>query len=329
MIDMSENQRKSWVDGLRGLAMLFVIYGHLCRGVRPFSVFANPVKLPLFFAVTGYVFNFRGGDTRAFLSRMFRRLILPYLCFAALYTGVKILQDPSAAGIRTALLELISGNVAWYIPCCILAELVFFGIQKLARGTYAQCALMLAASVGGYFLSKLPGTPALIVSRCLIVQLYIMIGHAFRGIEPRLRTRPGWKGAIFAAAYLGMGAWALAHLSGVFMDVQSNTYSVPALCAAMIVCGLCCLLYYARFARMPRWLVFIGQNTLIFYLFHSRIIDMMKPLIRRIPYALRSGIPGLTVSVMLCALLCGLCAVCSVLINRYLPFLAGRGKTIR
>lgn len=40
------SKRKNWIDGLRGLAMLFVIYGHILMAVRPYSLFTGlPISL--------------------------------------------------------------------------------------------------------------------------------------------------------------------------------------------------------------------------------------------------------------------------------------------
>ena len=45
-------RRKLWLDGLRAVAMLLVILGHLLPGCSAFFVFTGPVKLPLFFAIS-------------------------------------------------------------------------------------------------------------------------------------------------------------------------------------------------------------------------------------------------------------------------------------
>ena len=51
-------KRKEWVDALRALAMFLVIYGHLVQGWTPYFVFTSPVKICMFFAISGYVFKY-------------------------------------------------------------------------------------------------------------------------------------------------------------------------------------------------------------------------------------------------------------------------------
>ena len=53
--------RKGWVDALRGLAILLVMYGHCVDNMVGYFVFTSPVKMPLFFAITGYVFKLNEG----------------------------------------------------------------------------------------------------------------------------------------------------------------------------------------------------------------------------------------------------------------------------
>lgn len=315
------SKRKEWIDGLRGLAMLFVIYVHILQGVRPISLFSSPVKLPLFFAVTGYVFSFKNGNANAFFRSLWKGLILPYLTFSAVYTLVKII---GGTAISEAALEFLSGNVAWYIPCLIAAEILFFCVRKCFKGIRLQAIVLAGVSAAGYFLSKTDSLLWDFIARAMIVQSYILIGHIFRNLEEKI-DRPKLWPAVFPLIYLAVGVYVLIAYEGSVMDVQSNSYYNPVLCALMVVSGCSGLLYYGRYLKMPRWLVFIGQNTLIFYLFHGRILDMLRPMIGLIPHSLRVGVvTGLPISLGILAALCGVCALCSVLINRYIPFLAGK-----
>lgn len=64
--DIYSLKRKIWVDLLRGFAMLLVIMGHIAKTESIFFLLTSPFKMPLFFAITGYVFNDRGETPKSF-----------------------------------------------------------------------------------------------------------------------------------------------------------------------------------------------------------------------------------------------------------------------
>ncbi len=315
-------ERKTWIDGLRALAMLFVIYGHIATGLRPYFLFSSPIKLPLFFAVTGFVFSFKGGDIRTFFKSIFRTLALPWLIFGTAYTIFKIITGVQPA---EALYEFYTGQVAWYIPCLFIAEIIFFFIRRQAKPLWLQYALMCALAAAGYFITRIDNMACTFFGRSLIAQLYLLIGYAFRNMDHKFE-KPRLLPAAFGAIYIALGVYLLVSGKGG-MDVQHNVYNQPLLCLIMIICGCAFLFAYARFIKTPRWLVFIGQNTLIFYFFHARILDFIEPLFLRVIPGIRENIYiRLASSLVMCALLCAICTVCSLLINRFLPELAGRRR---
>ena len=110
-----QSNRKAWVDGLRALAMLFVIFGHQVHGMTPYYVFTSPIKIPLFFMITGYVFNDGRTSSRDFFKNLFLKLVIPWLCLTLPFIIIKI----PFRGINFFVDEsykLISGKTAWYMP---------------------------------------------------------------------------------------------------------------------------------------------------------------------------------------------------------------------
>lgn len=46
-----DTSRKGWVDALRGLAILLVMYSHCIGNMPGYIIFTGPVKMPLFYAI--------------------------------------------------------------------------------------------------------------------------------------------------------------------------------------------------------------------------------------------------------------------------------------
>ena len=69
-------KRKAWIDALRALAIIMVVLGHQVKGEDAYFLFTSPVKMPLFFAISGYVFNMHDGNSQLFWKNWLRRIIM-------------------------------------------------------------------------------------------------------------------------------------------------------------------------------------------------------------------------------------------------------------
>ena len=71
--------RLAWLDGIKALAITLVIIGHFAgSGVYPYATYSSPVKVMLFFAVSGFTFNAqRAEKPLAFLKNKAYRLLIP------------------------------------------------------------------------------------------------------------------------------------------------------------------------------------------------------------------------------------------------------------
>ena len=55
--------RKLWIDSIRAIAIIMVVFGHQIPEETSYFVYTSTVKMPLFFAISGYLFSDRGGQT--------------------------------------------------------------------------------------------------------------------------------------------------------------------------------------------------------------------------------------------------------------------------
>ena len=74
-----EKHRKLWLDALRGVAMILVVYGHCVRDWDVYFLFTSPVKMPLFFIISSYLFNPRSGEQGKFFKNLFFKLVVPWM----------------------------------------------------------------------------------------------------------------------------------------------------------------------------------------------------------------------------------------------------------
>lgn len=53
--------RKLWIDSIRAIAIIMVVLGHQIPEETSYFVYTSIVKMPLFFAISGYFFSDRVG----------------------------------------------------------------------------------------------------------------------------------------------------------------------------------------------------------------------------------------------------------------------------
>ena len=307
------------------MALIFVIYVHQGCSSSGFRLLSSPVKIPLFFAITGYVFNEERRDPRAFAGRLLRGLVAPWLALGLLGTlAVSVLTGISALPAR--LIELLTGEGAWYMPCCIVAECLWFLILKYGRNAAGICCATLAAFGLGLLAARFDLLNLWMINRALIAQAWILVGWLLRHYGDRLK-RLGWKAPAAAAIlYIALACVSHALYPGKSIDVHLNRYYSLPICLAMVVVGNAALFtaFGGHLKRIPRAVSWFGQNTLVIYMVHNYTVRLPAHLLKFAGLPIN---PPLALAAMLPV--CAFYMLVAAGINRFAPVLAGRAAPAR
>ena len=166
-----EKSRLAWVDYLRGIAILLVVYRHVLLGLQrgdmhipAFLVDANMIfysfRMPLFFILSGIFIG--GSIAKRPLKKLvwikFENLLYPYLIWAFIQVTLQILLSRYTNTERTLkdytyiLYDPKLLDQFWYLPALFNATLVYLLIKlKL----HAPNWLQLFIGLGFYILSPL------------------------------------------------------------------------------------------------------------------------------------------------------------------------------
>lgn len=93
-----QRKRLEYIDAMRGIAILFIVFGHIqtyCYGIASehlssFRALTSLLQLPMFFFVSGFVFNpqkMLTGGVKTLFSK-FRQLVVPALFFGVIYVFI-------------------------------------------------------------------------------------------------------------------------------------------------------------------------------------------------------------------------------------------------
>lgn len=319
---MSQNiRRKPWIDTLRAIAMLFVLFGHQVQWLDDFFLYTTPIKIPLFFAISGYLFNDRNGFQREFYVNCFWKLVFPFFCLVSIpavilsfYYGVDFLFE--------SWHKMISGESYWFITCLIVAEVIHFYIRKICKTTLFVTVVCLICSVIGLFVARNGILSFGKINTALICQTYLLLGFLLRQYEKELDRVP-WGGVVgLFVVYVGLCFASQYLFTNTKFDCNLNLYYNTAYCALLITIGcISCFMFAKRITKYPKWLIFIGQNTFILYLWAGHALTFFVVLVK-----LGVELPqeNILYSLIQTIWATAVCMGVAMAVNRYLPFIVGK-----
>ena len=213
------------------------------------------------------------------------------------------------------------------MPCCILAEIIQFFVRKLCKG-WSRYAAMYVIAVIGLVLSHYGIGAFAGVNTACIVQAFIAIGLLLKeGKE--LREKRGLAFGIGVSVYILGVIITMSAYPRQNLDVHTNSYYNLLICVVLIVAGCTACFIGAEWFDTKRpikktnLLVFIGQNTLVYYMLCSYVIKVWYKGLK----LLHLSIPGGPIEwVVNTVVMCIGCAVIALLINRFAPILVGKKR---
>lgn len=323
-------QRKEWLDALRGLAMLLVVLGHSIPGSLEkyfFVLLTSPVKIPLFFAISGYVFNPRDSKQGAFYLNLLRKIVIPSV-FLFLCTRVIHIPTRGIQYVTSGLMEFLSGDTYWYISACVLGEILFFYTLKFCKAEWQIILTAMLCWALGFVLDAFGIGDFAMLNRAFIAQFFLLMGYLFR-IHQDFFKKLHWSallgGFLVAAALIAAGYFLW---PGRGIDVYMNNYygsllTVPFAFILIAVFTLSLMTLGIKRGNLSKVLAFAGRHTLITYIFHSFFLKLAK---RIIPLGDSTGFLLLGKCILLACFSVGVCSLCGVIVNWVFPELMGRRR---
>lgn len=319
-IDMKK--REEWIDAVRALAICLVVFGHQYAGNNTFFVFTSPIKMPLFFVLSGYLFNPKGFKTIPFLKNIFFRLIIPWLAFGLFFSFVKIPFQGIEFFIQK-IQRLVSGKDLWFMPAFIIGQSIFYFIMKyIKREPYVALACVLVG-IFGLYSSYIHILRYAMLDVALTSQIFFMMGHLLKHYKKLLSLSSRWI-VFLVCVYVLTCCVSLVFWPGKCLDVHVGRYYNYFVCFLLIVIGsLVIMNVFRKVSRYPRFVSLVGQHTLVIYMLHSYVAAMVSKAfgIMKMP---TNGHFVFAVSATVISVV--VCTYTSMIISRYVPLLNGTKK---
>lgn len=329
--------------------MLFVILGHICNelnadgyalgSVLPLLMrLINPVKLPLFFAISGYLFSQKNDDPSCFFFRLLRLRLVPYFFWGSFMGlvafGMDFLRSHGNTLLFCSLLAenylipFLLGNLVWYIPCLIVTELLFWLLLRLSQKNIPfLLVLTTVCTAAGYLLSANHIVKPWKFDTALTCTQFMVLGYLLRRFTEVLHKKFSlqFRAITCTAAYLLLLFCCSLRWPELRVDMNMGTYFQPAAFSLLAFAGICTAFSVCQL--LPAWkpLIFIGRNSLLYFVWHMYAVKLMLAILRRLPGI--SALPTLLLAFLLILTSCYIVAVVCWFVNRFFWFTIGRSRS--
>lgn len=282
-------ERNPLYDKAKGLGMILVIYGHMfIYWSIPFSVIFS-FHMPLFFIISGMLLlpsKFEDFSYGKWAKNILKKYIPPLVFFSilggivrfALYGMPDWNQMVKDFILHMSSDELLTGAIWFLSMLAFVMLLIPFLIrpEKFKTGGGKIC-IMVTLSLFAYLLSKIPFTLPFLIKTIPIALLFVYIGYIAKNeILEKTNSMTAKKYIILllpvfllfvvlnrtvnlaVPAYNDFFVYLFCALFGILMTLQISTY------------------------RMPRFIEYLGKNSLIVFSLHAIWISIFTDILNRI-----------------------------------------------
>lgn len=317
---MAEVKRLTWIDCLRALAIFGVVYGHCSQDNHFFFLFTSPVKMPLFFAITGFLLKDDIGVS-SFFKGILQKLIIPWF-FLGLFPIIFQVPTRGFAFFLSYFVKMIEGEVIWFMPCFIYGQIIHFLIRKYLNKTSYIVAVTMLCVLVGFFWTHRETEIFTTLNRAMIVQAFFFIGFIFKRYSHIFFNLKKVYFGVGVMLYFLLGVLSERFFPGESIDVHLNHYCCIPFSFLFIFLGVFLLFYIAPKINFHfDWIKKIGQNTLVIYIWHGYAVALFAKLLTlfNVDYCNIYGIAMLKT-----IFACATCCLLSILLNRLCPYLIGK-----
>ena len=335
---LSEN-RVEWIDVCKGIGIFLVVLGHVYQD-NPAKTWIYSFHMPLFFFLSGYLFDRDKFTYNQFIKKKVLSLVLPYFSFAIIcylyWAGIERYFRPKSMGVDLyePILAYLYGTrssgmepnmVLWFLACLFVTEIMFFVISRNLRRKDLICLALVLFSVNGYWGLyrgfRMPWSIDAAFNAIVFYGLGYLIKENLSGIKVWLKAILGRK-VVFAILIFGLGFVVSTKNGYTTIDHNMNSYMYYYLAS---LSGIGALVLLSKSIKWPGFVIFWGRNALIILGLHDapkRIVIKGVSVITNIPTdPLRdSFLGGILCSVLIMLFLAPVIWV----INKHFGFLLGR-----
>lgn len=323
-------QHLNWIDVSRGMAFLMVIYSHLKYCEPGLMKYFSPIFLTTFFFVSGYLFKEGCRFSQVFEQRT-RTLLWPFLILGGSMISINQVVTfnepiPLVERVKGLLYQNGEHQLLWFIAAIYVYSLVFYWIERWTgeiRRLVIMGILLFVVNVAYSIWWMGPSLPWH-VTNAGFGCFYMAMGKAYKHYEVRIdRWMTGRMIMLCTVVYIGV----MSIIDHSF-SFDGSRWGIDSMSITML--GVFVVVYISKKTVLEhnRFLLFVGANTLFYFAFHGKVYSLLQVVMGKL-LIMRGIVHTFTLDFTLGIVITLLDALIliplAMLVNRYFPWILGKG----
>lgn len=264
---MKKNGRMEVIDIAKGLGILFVVWSH-AKG--PFKDYMYQFHMPLFFLISGFLFNSKNTPAQFFVKKI-KSLYIPFvfwnLCSLLITTGLHI-QEYSDIHLLKKIFKILFTldkdgkfmGATWFLGALFLVSVIYKMIDYYMPPVQGK-SIFLVVLFGCVAVTGFSINFPYLLSRTLVLSLYFAIGRAVREYKEGLCQYNSGIIVCFSAILFAV----IGHYNTI--NMANNTYTYPFLFAIGALLASYVVVYFSgilqkRTVWIKKALIVMGENSI-------------------------------------------------------------------
>lgn len=343
-------KRIEWIDILKGYGIFLIVLGHTisyCDKLQNVVMYIYSFHVPLFFAVSGYLFIFKSNNFKEFFIQKFKSIMVPYFVFAFLFLiPYFLLGSNIASDLNLTLdnnpLKMIFGvfygnghnfylkqnSPLWFLPCLFVIFIIFYLINKKIKNKKVIFLISLVFVLIGHLdynfaIIRLPWS----IDIAFSMYFFFSLGYLLKEFDILNKIKNNYK-IIISIVLIGIGIY----FSQINTQVSYviNYYGNYLYFMISSIAGI--VGYFLLFSLLKNTRVksLFGKYTLGILIFHKPIVVLFQTKIGSIANNLKYG--DFIIQIILGLFISIITILISVIIYKislkYFPILYGKRKSV-
>lgn len=300
-------EKKSYVDIMRGIGILLVVFGHITRSEQSLEFVYN-FHMPLFFFISGLLFNPQKYiSVSVFLQKRFNSLILPYVFFYLITLLFYFFVEKSFRSATTQsvtpiqhILGLFYGtdingfmnhnSPLWFLPCLFSTELIFSLLSFKIKNIKILFLSVFSLLMFGLFLyHKEINWMPWGINIALIALFFYFIGYVSKNIVENMNKNKRNYNIVFITIILFAHIALFYYLTNGRVNMLHGMYGENFFSFLILsISGILLVLFLSLMLKKQNILEWIGNSSacIVILAFHG----IMQRILMKL-FVLLSGIP--------------------------------------